>query len=89
MKKITALVLLLALFASGCGVLAGPEPTPAPTATPEPTATPAPDKTEDMPFALTWGGDEYAGLYTGRLQNGRPEGQGAFEGLDAAGAALR
>lgn len=89
MKKITALVLLLALFASGCAAFAKPEPTPAPTATPEPTATPAPDKTEDMPFSLTWAGDEYAGLYTGRLDNGLPQGQGVFEGEDASGAALR
>ena len=89
MKRKIALLLALLVLTSGCGVLSKPEPTPAPTAAPTPTATPAPTWSEDMPFALVWGGDEYAGAYTGALDNGLPDGTGVFEGTDKTGSALR
>ncbi len=89
MKRKIALLLAALLLASGCGGLSKPEPTPEPTSTPEPTATPAPAWLEDMPFDLTWAECVYTGTYTGALYNGVPEGEGVFEGTDAAGAALR
>ena len=89
MKRKIALLLAALLLASGCGGLSKPEPTPEPTSTPEPTATAGPAWLEDMPFDLTWTECVYTGTYTGALYTGVPEGQGVFEGADAAGAALR
>ena len=42
----------------------------------------------DLPLSLTRDGVRYPGLYRGALENGTPQGQGAFEGANAVGYVL-
>ena len=83
MKKTWLLPVLAALaLLTGCGG-AQPEPTPEPTA--EPTATPEPTAASDMLLTVEYDGKAYTGVYTGALAHMLPDGEGAFDGMDAAG----
>ena len=83
MREKTILLPLFLALAVLCGCGKG-ETEPEPTPTAEPTATPEPTAAADMALTVVWNDSAYDGLYTGGLKNMQPEGEGRFEGKNAA-----